>query len=116
MAARRTFFLSVLGLLAAANVFGLWLGVTQRAALIGQWPRLEALWPFYLACPMASLGGLWALWLRQKTGFWICLGVAVLACGIELHACGPALHTLRIPVATLLLAAAVWPVWRELIG
>ena len=111
---RRAFFTAVVILLAAANVYGFVLGVTRRSDLVSQCPRLETLWSLYLSCPVASLVAFGALWFRRKWGFWLAVVLAAIVFGIELYSCGPAPHIFRVPVATLLLIAAVRPVWSEL--
>lgn len=107
-------FRVVLSLLAAANVYGLVLGLTRHQEMVAQWPRLAGLWPVYLSCPLVTLIALAALWARRRWGFWLAVGVAAAVFGIELYACGPAPHIFRVPVATALLALATRPVWEDL--
>lgn len=107
-------FVVVLSLLAAANLFGLWLGLTRRADFVARYPRLDSIWPLYAACPAGSLVALAALWFGKRWGFWLAMVCAIAVLGIELFAYGLAPHLLRVPIAVALLIAAVRPPWREL--
>ncbi|MCC6245031.1 MAG: hypothetical protein IT353_19465 [Gemmatimonadaceae bacterium] len=98
----------VILLLAAANIFGLYLGLTQRAMLFSMCTRLSDVWPIYLASPVATLLGLGGLWNQRRWGAWLCIGMAMVVLGLELYGCGPAAHVMRIPVALAVLTAAVW--------
>lgn len=100
---------AILGL-AAANLFGLYLGVVRGGELRARFPALVPLWPLYLACPAATLAGLAALWRWRRWGLWLVLAVAALVLAIESHAMGPGPHLVRVPVAAGLLLATVWPV------
>lgn len=109
-----TVFRAVVLLLAAANVFGLYLGLTQRAMLLGMCSRLENVWSFYLASPIVTLIGLAALWGHRRWGAWLSIGMGFVVLALELYGCGPQSHVLRIPLATALLAAVVWAHRRAL--
>ncbi len=105
---------ALVGLLALANVYGIWLGTTHRSELVETYPRLAAVWPAYLACPVVSLVALAAVWRMRRWGVWLALFAGAVVMGIELYACGPAPHTLRVPVAMMLLLFAVRPLWARL--
>lgn len=107
---RPLFFVLVLTLLALGNGFGAYVGWTRKAELLAQFPRLEPLWWVYFACPVLSLVGLLALWNFSKWGYELLLALAVVVLAIELYAMGPAPHLARVPIATVLLVAAVRPV------
>ena len=98
----------VILLLAAANIVGLYLGLTQRAMLISMCLRLSDVWPIYLASPVATLLGLGGLWSQRRWGAWLCIGMGIVVLGLELYGCGPAAHVMRIPLALAVLSTAVW--------
>lgn len=101
-------------LLAAANVFGIWLGLTHRTQLVAESPRLSTVWPLYLACPFITLGALAALWCGKRWGLWLGLVVAGLVLSIEVYASGLAPHVFRVPIAALLLVLAARSAWGRL--
>ncbi len=96
--------------LAAANLFGLWLGLARGAELRARFPGLGQVWWLYVACPAVTLVGLWLIWSWRRAGLWIVLAVAGLVIAIEGWAIGPGAHLVRVPVAAGLLLWAVWPV------
>lgn len=109
-----TVFRSVVLLLAAANVFGLYLGLTQRAMVLGMCARLEDVWSVYLASPIVTLIGLAALWGHRRWGAWLSIGMGVAVLALELYGCGLAPHVMRVPLAMALLAVVVWANQRAL--
>lgn len=98
--------------LALANAYGLFLGLTRRAELTALFPRLDSLWPVYLACPVMTLVALAAIWRWRAWGVWLAISTGILVMAIELFACGPAPHVIRVPVAIALLAIAVRSRWK----
>ncbi len=102
----------VLVLLAAGNLFGLWFGLTHRDEVFQLFPRLNsAIWPVYLACPVAGLAGILAMFLWRRWGFWLMMGLGAVVLAIELYAMGWGIHVARIFVVTALLTVCVRPVW-----
>lgn len=101
----------LLCVLALANAYGLFLGLTRRPELTALFPRLDLLWPVYLSCPVVTLLALAAIWLWRKWGVWLAVSTGILVMAIELFACGPAPHVFRVPVAIALLAIAVRSQW-----
>lgn len=101
----------LLCVLALANAYGLFLGLTRRPELTALFPRLDSLWPVYLACPVMTLVALAAIWLWRKWGVWLAVSTGFLVLAIELYACGPAPHVFRVPVAIALLAITVRSQW-----
>ena len=96
----------VIVLLAVGNIVGLNLAVTQPEALLEPYPRLAAVWPLYLACPIISLVALAALWQQRRWGLVLAIAMSVVVFSVELYACGLAPHVARVPVAVVLLVAA----------
>lgn len=105
---------AVLLLLALANAYGLWLGLTHRAELVGRYPGLVPWWPVYLACPVVSLVSLAAIAMRRRWGFWLALAVGLVVLAIEGSVAESKLHLVRVPVAMLVLTLAVRANWRDL--
>ena len=96
--------------LAVANLFGLYLGVARGAELRARFPRLEPFFWLYVACPVATLLGLWLLWTWRRAGLVLVLAVAVVVFALEAWAMGPGAHLVRVPVAAGLLLMTAWPV------
>ncbi len=107
---RQTGLRAVVLLLAAANIFGFYLGATQREMLVGMCSGLADVWPVYSASPLVALIGLAGLWFHRVWGVWLTLGMGIVVLALELYGCGPAPHVARIPVA---IALVVWVTWLD---
>jgi uncharacterized membrane protein (DUF2068 family) len=98
----------VIVLLAAANIFGFYLGATQRDMLVGMCAGLADVWQVYRVTPLVTLIGLAGMWFNRAWGVWLTLGVGVVVLGLELYGCGPAPHVARVPVAMALVGSVAW--------
>ena len=102
----------VLALLALGNLFGIIFGLTQREAIFSEFPRLNsALWPIYLACPVAGLAGVAATWAFRRWGFWLLMALGGVILAIELYAMGWGIHVSRLFVSMALLILCARPLW-----
>lgn len=115
-AARRPLGLAVIIiLLALANTFGGFYGLTHRADFFSQFPRLTpSLWNIYLLCPLVGVTAMVAMWFWRKWGFWLaCIGAAVVF-AIELYVMGPAVWKIfRVPFSVALIIFFIRPVWNQ---
>jgi hypothetical protein len=106
----------VLIVLASANLFGLYLGLTHRQEFFTRFPRFTPeLWAVYLLCPPGALVGLAALWFWKKWGLWLVLVVGGIVLAVELYALPFGWHLARIVASMALVSYFAHRSWQRFV-